>query len=262
MADPMKSVILYEGVLFDLGNTLIPFTPRDSMEFVVRWHRESGLAENEIPFRDFLEIFRSVVRIERKRSAEELWESSVEFRSREIAGKLNDRFNMDSAIEERLRSTHTKSFSACLKMRSSSRYVLDILKASRTPGGEKVKLALISNAMDGRAIRNFIESEHLDSYFYPVIISAEVGFTKPHPEIFKMALEEMDLNPEQTVYIGDRYETDVIGARNAGMDSIYTREYHTAGEPPDDIAIDSPTIRNILDLLPLLSTHSNTDNKG
>lgn len=258
----MKNLILYEGVLFDLGNTLIPFTPRDSMEFVVRWHRESGLADNEIPFRDFLDAFRSVVRTERKRSSRELWESSVEFRSKEIAEKLRESYNLDPGIEEGLRSTHTGSFAACLKMRSSSRYVLDILKSSGTPKGDKAKLALISNAMDGKAIRGFMERERLDAYFDPVIISAEVGFTKPHPEIFRMALDRMDLDPGNTVYIGDRYETDVVGARNAGMDSIYTREYHTAGEPPEGIEIDFRIVTNILDLLPLLSFHSSGDNKG
>lgn len=259
MADRMDPAFLFEGVLFDLGNTLIPFTPRDSMEFVVRWYTSSGLTEEEVPFRTFLELFRSVVKQERKRADETLWESSVEYRSQMIAAMLKKLTNNGSDLFERLSSTHSDSFSACLNMRSSSRYVLNILRSARTLDGSELKVGLISNAMDGRAIRSFLEKEDLERYFDPLIISSEVGMTKPHPEIFEMALDEMDIRPERTVYVGDRYRTDILGSMDVRMKAVYTREYHTDGEPPEGVEINTPTITNILDLLPLLQDPSFAD---
>ncbi len=140
--------------------------------------------------------------------------------------------------------------------------VLDVLKSARTRDGSELKVGMISNAMDGRAIRTFLEEEDLLGYFDPLIISSEVGMTKPHPEIFEMALDEMNVQPERSVYIGDRYRTDVLGSMNVRMKAVYTREYHTDGEPPEGVEINTPTITNILDLLPLLQDPTFADING
>jgi HAD superfamily hydrolase (TIGR01549 family) len=255
----MESTISYQGIFFDLGNTLIPFTPRDSMEFVVKWYRSAGIDEKQVPFQKFLKAFRAMVRKERDRSAKELWESSIGFRADELTSTLNLK---DDGLRERLLSTHSDSFTSCLRMRSSSRYVLDMIRSSITETGERPVLGLISNAMDHEAIRSFMTREGLNQYFDPVIISSEVGMTKPHPEIFQMALERTSLKPERTVYIGDRYLTDVQGSRNAGMKAVYIREYHTAGEPPEGVEVRATTIKNILDLLPILTNPTITDIHG
>ena len=69
-----------------------------------------------------------------------------------------------------------------------------------------------------------------------------------------MALEELGVPPERSVYIGDRYLIDVVGARDAGMHSVYIRQYETAGEPPEGIDIEAVRIDHILDLIPLLES--------
>jgi len=47
-----------------------------------------------------------------------------------------------------------------------------------------------------------------------------VGYTKPHPEIFRIALREVGVEASEAVHVGDLYEADVMGARNAGMKGI------------------------------------------
>jgi HAD superfamily hydrolase (TIGR01549 family) len=165
-------------------------------------------------------------------------------------------------IKERLISNHSSSFTSCLRMRSSSRYILDILRNSTGPDGEPVTVGLISNAMDGRAIREFLEREGLGDYFKTIVISAEVNMTKPHTEIFEMALDAVNIDAGSTVYVGDRYFTDVVGSKNAGMKAVYIREYHTAGEPPEGIQIDAPVIENILDLPRILTDSSFAEING
>ena len=258
----MVNKLAYDGVLFDLGNTLIPFTPKNSMEFVVKWYHSSKIKETEVPFTDFLQVFRNVVRKERERSDIELWESSVEIRSNMMKNELELRGFDIQDIEGRLKSTHTGAFTTCLRIGHSSRYLLDILRSSAGRSGEPVKIGLISNAIDGKALRSFLDREGLTAYFDLIIISEEVRMAKPSTEIFQMALKELDLRPEKSIYIGDRYKADILGSRSAEMDAVYIREYNTAGEPPKGVEIDAPIINNILDLLPILESGINMDIHG
>ena len=241
-----------DGVFFDLGNTLIPFTPKDSMEFVVKWYMSSGMEDLEVPFEVFLESYREVVREERSRMLRERWETSVAWRSRRLVDVLSKQGHKVDGYIEDLSSTHSDSFTKCLKLHKSSRYVLDMMMTAKNENGRNIKLGLISNAGDPEAIRMFLDREGLSSVFDDIVISGEVGYSKPWKEIFIEPMERMKVAPERAVYIGDRYWVDFIGSRDAGMRPVYIRQYRTAGEPPEDVDIISPTIDHILDLLPLL----------
>lgn len=89
---------------------------------------------------------------------------------------------------------------------------LDRLKAAG------VRMAVISNS-DGRADEGLRAAGLLDRFEF-VIDSQLVGFEKPDPRIFEAALSRMGVAPEESLYIGDLYEVDVVGARAAGMDVI------------------------------------------
>ena len=60
----------------------------------------------------------------------------------------------------------------------------------------------------------------LARHFRTVIDSAVVGVQKPHPEIFRLALERAALEASETVYVGDTYATDVGGAQLAGLTGV------------------------------------------
>lgn len=76
-------------------------------------------------------------------------------------------------------------------------------------------LGLISNAPAGTG--RTVEALGLSRYLDSVIISGAVGYSKPNPEIFRMALNDLHIGPEESVHVGDLYEADVVGARNAGI---------------------------------------------
>jgi len=248
----MTTIPSLDAVLFDLGNTLISFTPGDSMEFVLKWYHSTPGLEEEVSINDFLNAFRTVVIKERKRMLREPWETSVETRSRMIMEEL-DRGEKDlSGIPAALSRTHTGAFTSCLRMNRNAAYVLDSLSMSTNDEGSPIKLGLISNAGDALALRSFLKRNDMERYFGSVIISGEVGFTKPWPEIFHMALRELATEPSRSVYVGDRYNVDVEGSRKAGMNPVYIRQYHTSGEPPEGMEIAAPTIDHILDIIPLL----------
>ena len=79
-------------------------------------------------------------------------------------------------------------------------------------------LGLISNAPADtvRAVKALGLTKYLDT----VVISGVVGYTKPHPEIFRIALQEAGVSAGEAIHVGDLYEADIVGARNAGMEGI------------------------------------------
>jgi len=79
-------------------------------------------------------------------------------------------------------------------------------------------LGLISNAPADT--RRAVEALGLTRYLSTVVISGLVGYSKPHPEIFRIALREAGVEAGEALHVGDLYEADVVGARGAGMEGV------------------------------------------
>lgn len=86
----------------------------------------------------------------------------------------------------------------------------------------------------------------------PVIASEEIGAWKPDPKAFHLALSRLKWNPSDTAYVGDSPETDIVGAKNAGLKAIWAdlegTVYPSGLIPPDW------TIRSLPELLKI-GTH-------
>jgi HAD superfamily hydrolase (TIGR01509 family) len=104
-----------------------------------------------------------------------------------------------------------------------------------------LKLGVVSNS-DGR-VEQALEAAGLRGYFDVVIDSAVVGVEKPDPRIFHAALEALGVAPEETLYVGDLYEIDVLGARAAGIEAVLL------GNPEDMTDRDCRTALSISDLV-------------
>ena len=79
-------------------------------------------------------------------------------------------------------------------------------------------IAVISNA-DGR-IDAVLRRCGIDDCFASITDSGIVGTEKPHPAIFEEALREMKAEAAESLYVGDVYSVDYVGARNAGMQAV------------------------------------------
>lgn len=84
---------------------------------------------------------------------------------------------------------------------------------------EGVCRALISN-WDSRLI-GLLKGLGLWDCFESRTISCRTGYEKPHPAIFEAALSSVSAVPADTIHVGDCYEEDIIGARQAGMKAIW-----------------------------------------
>jgi putative hydrolase of the HAD superfamily len=83
-------------------------------------------------------------------------------------------------------------------------------------------LGLISNFDHPPHVHRVIDNHGLRQWFSVIVISGEVGVQKPHPQIFRFALEQTGMTPADVVYVGDTAE-DVQGARAAGLHPILIR---------------------------------------
>ena len=84
----------------------------------------------------------------------------------------------------------------------------------------KYELCIISNG-DGEQQRSKIQRTGLDKYFKNIVISSEVGYSKPQKEIFEIACKIINLKPENCIMVGDKYKVDIEGSLNSGMNGIW-----------------------------------------
>jgi len=112
-------------------------------------------------------------------------------------------------------------------------YVLydDVLPALKTLKKRGLILGLITSLTRDM---NLISSDlGLAPYLDFVVTSREVGADKPAPPIFLAALERAGVAASEAVYVGDQYETDVVGARGVGIKPILIDRYDLVPEVSD-----------------------------
>ena len=81
------------------------------------------------------------------------------------------------------------------------------------------RLGVISNNFGNT--RGWCDEYNLTPLLETVIDSTVVGIEKPDPKIFHIALDEMETNSENSVYIGDTFSDDIVGSNQAGMFSAW-----------------------------------------
>ena len=89
------------------------------------------------------------------------------------------------------------------------------------------RLGVISNWDE--SARSLLDDFGLTDFFDTIIISSEVGTSKPDPEIFRIAFEHSGSTPEQGLYVGDNYYDDAVGSRSVGMDCCIINRFGNFG---------------------------------
>src|SRR5258708_7031430 len=105
---------------------------------------------------------------------------------------------------------------------------------------EHHRLGLISNFDDSETGHLIMHDTGIRELFTAVIISADTGYRKPNPLIFRKILDAMRLEPADILFVGDTPSDDVLGSKGVGMHSawIRTRGRELSAEiPAPDIII-------------------------
>lgn len=87
---------------------------------------------------------------------------------------------------------------------------------------KQIRTGVISNiSYSGDALTKRLNRLLPENNFEFIIASSDYIFRKPNKRIFQLALEKADLQAEDVWYIGDQYQCDVVGAKEAGMFPIW-----------------------------------------
>ena len=110
-------------------------------------------------------------------------------------------------------------------------------------------LGVVSNGA-GPVQRAKLDAAGLSGLFEAVLVSAEERASKPHPALFRRALDRVGSLPSQTLFVGDDPSLDVAAAARVGMSTCWVsrgRDY------PAGVARPDRTVRRVHDLLETLA---------
>ena len=197
------------AILFDLDDTL--FDHRRASALALRAMHE--VHAPELPFEPFVAKHAEVLEV---------------FHARFLAGE----FTLDEARVARMQALFA-AFSAEIDKRTAleaAQLYREGHQANRhlVPGSielldvlrEHCRLGVVTNNSTAEQIEK-LRVLNIEGYFDAVVISEDVGVTKPDPKIFAIALDRIGARPHETVFIGDNWTNDIVGAINAGLAAVW-----------------------------------------
>ncbi|HVN88163.1 MAG TPA: HAD family hydrolase [Candidatus Binatia bacterium] len=227
---------MYRALLFDLYDTVVTFHPRVPATQIAgtRWRTTMGwmteAVTRELPgvaFDDFLRaITDTTAEIVRNRPPEYFEVPSPE-RFRRALLRLGIAEEAD-AKASRLSRAHMEHLAAATELPAPHLALIRALS-------ERFPLGLVSNFDHGPTARVVIDRHGLTTLFRSIVISDGFGRRKPHPTIFRFALNELGVDADDAVFIGDSAVDDVAGAHASGIDAVWINARGAAlpeGVPP------------------------------
>lgn len=223
----------YETYLFDLDHTLLD---SDASEIAAYAHTMAavGVADPDHHFERYVTINR------------EMWRAveAGTMRPDEVRFRRFEQFTAELGIDVdpvAMADAFVWGLGAHGELYEGARDVLDALVG-------RGRLALVTNGLS-EVQRARIERLDLGHYFDAVIISSEVGVTKPRREIFELAFAQLG-SPDvaSAVMIGDSLSSDVRGGRDFGIATCWFNQ-HGAVAGPDDAS--THEVRALAEILTL-----------
>lgn len=230
----------YEHLFFDLDHTLWDFD-KNSLATLEDVYKELNLQERATTdFAQFHTTYHhhNAIYWDRFRKGyinrEELrwkrmWRTLVDFNitDEKLAKEMSDHY-LD------ILPTKTHLFPHCTTL-------LQYLKAKSYP------MHLITNGFETTQHLK-IKNSGIDHFFTEVITSEQAGIMKPHLAIFEYAMNKVNTTADKAIMVGDTLEVDILGARDAGMDTVYFNPAapHTEAIRPSYVIEDLSELMKIL----------------
>jgi putative hydrolase of the HAD superfamily len=232
-----------EAVLFDWGDTLMQFVYEP--ELVAAGHR-AGLGALG---RDSLPDVEALTEHFRDRYEPLFWVpgtvEEIEYPGlvRQLLGDF--RVEVDDDELSRFLEAEHAAWEPARRLAAHTHALLETLR------GRGLRLGLVSNAFDpGWLLHRDLEQMGLAERLDFSVFSSEVGVRKPHPAIFERALEALGVEPEQSLFVGDRLYEDVRGAGELGMRTVqalwFRADENPDGREPDHQAFTQLDVLNVV----------------
>ena len=202
----------YRCVLFDLDHTLWDYETNSEETLKELFARFNVLEKGVTSFRYFFETFRRVNfalwdRYDRGLIGQEVIRTERFHKVFQETGVDDLRFSLEFSAHY-LRELPLKK-----NLLPQAKEVLDYLHP-------RYPLTVVTNGFDEIQYTK-MSSAGIEHYFAHVVTSQRAGNKKPSPQIFDFALKQSGHNAADTVMIGDNLQTDIAGAKAAGIDTIF-----------------------------------------
>ena len=201
---------MIKAIIFDLDNTLLDFIKMKqfSVKAAITAMNEAGLAVNEEKaYQDIFDLY-----------IEKGWENQQVFDDylNQTVGKVSNKILAAGIVSYRRAREAT-----LLVYPNVNKTLIELIKMG-------IKLAVVSDAPSREAWMRlyYLNLHHV---FEPVLTYDDTGVRKPSEKPFKMALDVLNVEPEEALMIGDWPERDVVGAKQIGMKTIFARYGDTFG---------------------------------
>jgi putative hydrolase of the HAD superfamily len=210
---PYPLTVAVDAVLFDWGDTLFHFAYDEAL-FEAGW--EAGLAAVG---RDELPRHEETAERFRERYVPLLWVpgavEEVEYPGmvRELLAGFG--VELDGEELDRFLDAEHAAWEPARQMGAQTHALLDSLR------DRGLKTGLVSNAFDpGWLLHRDLQQMGLAERLDAAVFSSEIGRRKPDPSIFRAALDQLGIEPERALFVGDRRYEDVRGAKELGMTTV------------------------------------------
>jgi HAD superfamily hydrolase (TIGR01549 family) len=233
-----------KAVVFDYGNTLVEFSKAQVTAC------DTALANALMRLYGPPDLARLTAIRDRDRRAPYLAPDLRENNLVEITtNMIRELYGIEPSGEE-IADILRARFDIFVRIVRAEPYVFEVLDNL----SKRYKLGLLSNYPDGDAIRASLKATGLDRYFDAVVISGDLGVVKPHPVPFLTILRALRVKPSQAVLVGDNWLGDMQGAKQAGMQAVFIRQWQTPEvfEPEAHHIEPDAVIQHLTDLLKLL----------
>jgi len=95
----------------------------------------------------------------------------------------------------------------------------------------RIGLISVTGVSPGRLVRDILREYSVLDYFEVLTFSDEVKLVKPNPRLFTTCLDELGVEPCNAVHVGDSFKSDIVGAIDAGMRTIWVKTREQVMKP-------------------------------
>jgi putative hydrolase of the HAD superfamily len=153
-------------------------------------------------------------------------------------------------------------YETCFYIREMRPEVPEVLARIKKLG---LRMGCISNTQSLTQVPDTLKKYGLADYFSTVVLSSQYGHRKPDPAIFYHATQLAQLPTGACVYVGDKINRDILGAKRAGFNqAIQIRHEYDDGDP-DEGAVPDHVIHDLSELIQILEAdlmnQENTDTR-
>ncbi|MBN1219525.1 MAG: HAD family hydrolase [Anaerolineae bacterium] len=205
------------GIIFDLGSTLIHFTRdwesvnQEGVEAMTAWYlKKKHVRLDEAAF---VEAFLAERMADYERGHQTQTQIVAQQSLRKALQKIGAPPQAEALVEGAIKVYFGPEEAAWQPYPDA----VATLKLFKDQG---YRLGLYSNASDDPLIQRLVNQNGLRPWLSPTFSSAGWDWRKPKPEAFDLIARRWGLPAEEIVVVGDTLEADILGAQNAGMQSI------------------------------------------